>query len=111
MDHDDGVLTGSRFAVTPSEPEEHDHNHRHYPTVVRLFTEGDMDEGVRRRALAMFRRLGVAEAKVHGTTLDRVTFHEVGAWDSIADVFSAAWLIEASGVASWASPGRPGPHS
>ena len=107
VEHNDGVLAGRRFCVTPSEPEEHGHAHRHYPTVVRLFTEGAMEIPVRNRALDIFERLGKAEAQVHGVTLDKVAFHEVGAWDSIADVFSAAWLVEAAGVTSWSCAALP----
>ena len=38
---------------------------------------------------------------MHGVAPDEVTFHEVGAADSIADIVAAAWLIEAVGVAAW----------
>ena len=126
-DHDDGVLTGSRFRVTPNEPQHehhhhghdhghddahqhgggHHHHHRHYPAVVRLFQDGDMPDGVRSRALDIFERLGKAEATVHGVPLEKVAFHEVGAWDSIADVFSAAWLVEAAGIVSWSCDSLP----
>jgi len=105
--HNDGVLAGSRFEVTPSQPEADEHVHRHYPAVVKLFTDADMDDAVRRRALDVFRLLGEAEAQVHGVALERVAFHEVGAWDSIADVFSAAWLVEATGVTSWSCAAIP----
>ncbi len=105
--HDDGVLTGSRFAVTPAARERHDHVHRHYADVVRLFREAGMPAGVRARALEVFRLLGEAESRVHGVALEQVTFHEVGAWDSIADVFAAAWLVETVGAGTWSCAPLP----
>jgi uncharacterized protein (TIGR00299 family) protein len=106
-DFNDGVLSGSRFTVTPSEPERHDHHHRRYSEVVALFTAAEMPAGVRVRALDMFRVLGEAEASVHGKALQEVAFHEVGAWDSIADVMAAAWLIEALDADSWSCAAIP----
>ena len=37
-------------------------------------------------AIRVFRVLGEAEAEIHGTSLDEVHFHEVGAVDSILDI-------------------------
>ena len=45
--------------------------------------------------------LAEAEAQIHGCAVEDVQFHEIGAWDSIADIVSAACLIEASGAANW----------
>lgn len=105
--HHDGVLTGSRFRVTPTHAEQHDHHHRHYRDVVELLRAAPLADGVRVRALEMFRLLGEAEARVHGTAIEQVAFHEVGAWDSIADMISAAWLLEHAGVHGWSCAPLP----
>jgi uncharacterized protein (TIGR00299 family) protein len=76
------------------------HEHRDYAEVKRLLARARLDADARALASDIFARLAEAEAALHGTRLDRVTFHEVGAYDSIADVvgFSAAlaWLAPAS---------------
>lgn len=50
------------------------------------------------RSIAVFERLADAEARVHGTTPDKVHFHEVGAVDSIVDTVGAMIGFELLGV-------------
>ncbi|TXD35461.1 nickel pincer cofactor biosynthesis protein LarC [Lujinxingia vulgaris] len=69
-------------------------DHRHLSTIEEMIAASALSEGVKRRATAMFRTLGQAEATVHGIALERVHFHEVGAVDSILDFVAAAWVIE-----------------
>ncbi len=71
---------------------------RHYTDIVAAIEAGPLADGVRDRALAVFRLLAEAEGKVHGVPPERVHFHEVGAWDSIADVVGVSAGIEALGV-------------
>ncbi|NUO36936.1 MAG: nickel pincer cofactor biosynthesis protein LarC [Dermatophilaceae bacterium] len=63
-----------------------DQHHRSWSTIRERLESADLDEPTRRRALSVFRALAEAEARVHGVGVDDVHFHEVGAWDSIADV-------------------------
>ncbi|MGB9937520.1 MAG: nickel pincer cofactor biosynthesis protein LarC [Methanobacterium sp.] len=52
-----------------------------------------IDDDILKFAKEVFKTLGTAEAKVHGTTLDKVHFHEVGAADAVADVIGASYCF------------------
>ena len=60
--------------------------HRHLRHILGILDRAAVPDAVRSRAAAVFRRLADAEAEVHGTTAEKVHFHEVGALDSILDV-------------------------
>jgi hypothetical protein len=78
--------------------------HRHLKHVLAILDGSTLDAAVKERAAALFRRLAEAEAAVHGTTPEKVHFHEVGALDSIVDivggVIALRWLDASRFVAS-----------
>ncbi|MFC7239099.1 nickel pincer cofactor biosynthesis protein LarC [Saliphagus sp. GCM10025317] len=67
--------------------------HRSYLEVCDIVRTMDLAEAVEADALAIFERLGEAEADVHGTDLESIHFHEVGADDAIADIVGAVLLM------------------
>jgi pyridinium-3,5-bisthiocarboxylic acid mononucleotide nickel chelatase len=66
--------------------EQHHHPHRHLRHVVEIIESGDLPEEVKKASLETFQRVAECEAEVHGTTIEKVHFHEVGAVDSIIDI-------------------------
>ncbi|MCY2985586.1 MAG: nickel pincer cofactor biosynthesis protein LarC [Planctomycetota bacterium] len=72
-------------------PEEH--SHRFLRDILALLRKAKISTNAKDLAMRLFERIARAEAKVHGTTIDRVQFHEVGAIDSIVDIVgvSVAW--------------------
>ncbi|MGC9194177.1 MAG: nickel pincer cofactor biosynthesis protein LarC [Syntrophobacteraceae bacterium] len=78
-------IGGSR-AIVEIDDHHHHHHHRHLEHIEEIIGTSGLDEGVKQKSLAIFRRLAEAEAKVHQTTVDHIHFHEVGAMDAIIDV-------------------------
>lgn len=64
----------------------HHSHHRHLPEIEKLINQANLPLKVRDNSLAIFKQLAIAEAKVHGTMIDQVHFHEVGATDAIVDI-------------------------
>ena len=84
--------------VTVEFPEKQPHRHLHH--VEAILDQADLPAAVRERAKEVFRRLAEAEAVVHGTTIQKVHFHEVGAVDAIVDVAGALLGLDTLGVQS-----------
>lgn len=68
--------------------------HRHLVDIFEIIDESTLNENVKSMAKKIFMIIGEAEAKVHGTTIDKIHFHEVGAIDSIIDIVGASILID-----------------
>ena len=79
--------------------EEHGHAQgRSYVEIRAMLEKSDLSDFVKKHALGIFHRVAVAEAKVHGTSVEKIGFHEVGALDSIADIVCACVGLEELGV-------------
>lgn len=87
---------------------ERPHSRAHYPprtlaAVLDIIERSRLPAAVKERAARIFTRLGEAEARAHGTTVDRVHFHDVGAVDAIVDVTGACiglYLLDVDAVYS-----------
>ena len=72
--------------------------HRHLHHIVAILDRADLPVAVRDRAKAVFTKLAEAEAEVHGSTVQKVHFHEVGAVDAIVDIAGSLLGLDALGV-------------
>jgi hypothetical protein len=80
-----------------------DTKHRHLRHIVSILESSTLDAEVKERALALFQRLAEAEASVHGTSPEKVHFHEVGAIDSIVDIVGGVIALRWLGAARFAA--------
>jgi uncharacterized protein (TIGR00299 family) protein len=79
-------------------PGGHDQPERTWGEIRTIIDGAPIDAGVKDSSRRVFRRLAQAEAKVHQVDIENVTFHEVGAVDSIADIVGTCAGLAALGV-------------
>lgn len=90
-----GQFKGTRIhVITPQDP----HHHRHLSDILNILDKSDLEEAILTPARRIFERLGEAEASVHGVSVERIHFHEVGALDTIVDVTGALIGLNALGI-------------
>ena len=92
-------ICGCRFEVEADEEvPAGSHNHRAFRDVRTMIEGGALRPAVKEKALAIFARLAEAESRVHGVAVDDITFHEIGAVDSIIDIVGTAIGLVELGV-------------
>lgn len=74
------------------------HKHRNLKDVEKLIDESELSDRIKELSKKMFSFVAVAEAKIHGITIDEVHFHEVGAIDSIIDIVGTAICIDSLNI-------------
>jgi len=82
-----------------------DVSERHLPQIEDIIDQSELSFHLQQQAKAIFRRLGMVEAGIHGTALEQVHLHELGGVDTIVDVVGALIGLEALGIEKvYASP-------
>lgn len=84
-----GQITCNKVNI--SYPEQNEH--RHMYQISEIINGSHLDRKIKDMSLGIFKLLAEAEAEVHGTTVDKVHFHEVGAVDAIIDIVGASLLL------------------
>ena len=87
-------LAGTKLTVHTEEQK----THRHLKDIKNILENSKLDQNIITKSIAVFQRLAEAEAKVHGTTIDRIHFHEVGALDAIVDIVGAVIGLDLLGA-------------
>ncbi len=75
----------------------HSHNHSHARTffdIQEIIDSSDLTIRTKEFARNIFIEIAIAESKIHNMPIEEVTFHEVGAIDSIVDIVSVAIIID-----------------
>ena len=85
---------GTKVNVVLNHTSQKSHHARSFKDIKSLIEKSDLPKIVKFNSIAIFRRIGKVEAKVHGTTINRIHFHEVGAIDSIIDIVGGSLAMD-----------------
>ena len=93
-------LAATKLDVVTGAPET---KHRHLRHIVEILDGSTLAADVKQKATSLFQRLAEAEAAVHGTSPEKVHFHEVGAVDSIVDIVGGVIALRWLGASRFVS--------
>jgi uncharacterized protein (TIGR00299 family) protein len=93
-------VTATKFRLTDTRARAEDGRHAHYHLkgIVNAIRRSSLSGEGQDRAVHMFERLAAAEAAIHGTPIEKVHLHEVGALDSIIAIVGAVFGFEWLGI-------------
>ncbi|UNC91362.1 nickel pincer cofactor biosynthesis protein LarC [Candidatus Contubernalis alkaliaceticus] len=84
-------ISGTKFDVVIKEKQT---KHRHFSDINNIIGKSQLEQNIKDLSLKIFQKLAQAEAKIHGTTIERVHFHEVGGIDTIIDIVGACICLQ-----------------
>ena len=86
-------FVGTKVNVVLNKTSQKSHCARSFNDIKRLIEKSDLPQIVKFNSIEIFQRIGKVEAKVHGTTINKIHFHEVGAIDSIIDIVGGSLAV------------------
>lgn len=98
-------ISGTKIKINTEET----NTHRHLSDIKEIINSSGLNETIKEKSIEIFTSLAEAEAKIHGTTLEEIHFHEVGAMDAIIDIVGAVIGFEKMGITGvYSSPLKTG---
>ncbi len=93
------VVISSKHNHIPEKCQGHSHNsHRTFSDIQKIIEESRLHADIKNDSIRIFHRLAAVEAKIHGTSLEEIHFHEVGAIDSIIDIVGSVIGLKHLGI-------------
>lgn len=97
------AIAGSHLRVEYDGLEEdeaphHNHHHRGLEDICSIIDGLNLSNELKEQVRNVYRLIAEAEAAVHGSDVQLVHFHELGAMDAVADISAACYLVDALGV-------------
>ena len=87
-------IVATKFRVHEASASGSPHKHYHLAGIKRRIDQSALSDAGKDRARRLFDRLADAEAGIHGTTIDKVHLHEVGALDSVLDIVGCVFALD-----------------
>jgi uncharacterized protein (TIGR00299 family) protein len=87
-------MAAMKVRIEANEPPKH----RHLTPIIKMIQAAEIPESAKARAEKIFRVLAEAESTVHGVSIEKVHFHEVGAVDSICDIVGISLALDQLGI-------------
>ena len=101
-EHDSGYKHSHDAHTHLHDTHSHPHAHGRSLTAIReIIEKAAISPTAKATAIRIFENLAEAEAEIHGTSIDQVHFHEVGAVDAMVDIVCAAVGAESLAVEEW----------
>ena len=75
-----------------------DNEHRAYIEIKNIIEKSKLSKFVKQKSIAVFKCLAKAEAKIHGTSLKNIHFHEIGRKENIISIVGSIMCLELLGI-------------